>query len=68
MGQSKRMDRPRCSKCRIETIPLSVRETKNYFYVEMKCLNCGHKYTSTSQSAVRMAVARKMTTYSNTLD
>jgi predicted RNA-binding Zn-ribbon protein involved in translation (DUF1610 family) len=65
MGQSKRMDKPRCSKCRSHTIPVKVHSTCEHSYVTLKCPNetCGHLYVSHSESAFRLAVAYKLTSY-----
>jgi hypothetical protein len=60
MGRSARKDNVRCSRCRkkgIITRPVIIKVTETGYnnYVKLKCLICGHIYTSTSKAAIRLA-------------
>lgn len=72
MGQSKRMDTPRCPKCRKENNEvrhpdvISVKITGHAEYVTLKC-SCGYIWKSTSQGAFRRAVSYKLATYGGIL-
>lgn len=62
MGQSKRRDKPRCSKCKGEKgqpIPVSVTKGLHHHTVLLRC-GCGYEYKSTSPTAHRHAIAYKL--------
>jgi len=69
MGQSKRIDRPRCPKCRKKDgtvrhpIAIAVNITGHNEYVTLKCVNCNHAWKSKGEGAYRLAVSSGLASY-----